>query len=304
MKQLETANKYLVIDLGATNLRLAVYDAGRLSQKIILQTPKTLPKLETLLERSIKKLLEKQGAKPSCIAISAAGPVKNGLVYLTNITANYVDIKTKLEKTFALPVEIVNDAAAAVLAEKELRNQKVSSIVYITFSTGIGGGVIKNGQLVWFNRVKDEIGHMKIDSDYGSMCKCGGMGHWENFSSGRSLPNFFLKWAKKNKKKVGLRRFDDAARMFERFRAGDKMSVEFFEEVARLNAKAIDLVVEKYSPELIVFGGSVARNNKELRSGIEKKRKSRVPIMLTKHGDDISLLGAGLYLNQKSLTRG
>jgi glucokinase len=245
----------------------------------------------------MEKLKQESGF--AAIGISAAGPLKNGMVFLTNVTGNYVEFKTPIEKAFKLPVTVINDGAAAVLAEKQFGYGKgKSSVIYITISSGIGGGLIKNEKLVWFPNVKQELGHLKIDSEYNVICKCGGMGHWQAFSSGLSIPNFFKVWMKKRSKGVVPIKYRDVFKLFNQYQKGDKMVMEFFDEVGRKNAKAIDMIAKKYQPEVIVLGGSVAQHNKEvIRAGINKYRKTKIPLEFTNLGDEICLLGAFVYAN-------
>lgn len=297
--QSKNLNNTALIDLGATNTRFALADnRGHLFYNFRVKTQRSEARVIKSLIEGLEKL--KKEASFNKIGFSVAGPVKQNKVYLTNVTGNYVDLVGPLEKVFNLPVSIINDCAGAVLAEKEIGLGKgKESVVYITISSGLGAGVIRNNKLLWFSSIKEEPGHIRIDSKYGLMCRCGGVGHWEKYTSGLYLPQFFKAWNKKRGKRTVPIKYSDVFKLFRQHQKGDTLVIEFFDEVGKISAKAIDMVAKKYQPEVIVLGGSVAQNNKDvILGGIEKHRTSSVPIVFTNLGDEICLLGAFFYANK------
>ena len=99
-----------------------------------------------------------------------------------------VPLRALLEDQTGLPVILHNDAHAAALGEWYFGSgQGCQDFVYVTVSTGIGGGIIANGQLLLGRKgLAGEIGHMQIQSD-GPVCSCGQTGCWESLASGTAL---------------------------------------------------------------------------------------------------------------------
>ena len=130
---------------------------------------------------------------------SACGPIDHrwgSVVRPPNLPFREIPLAGPLGEEFGLPVRLANDCHAGVLGEVIFgaaggrRN-----LVYITFSTGIGGGVICNGRLVLGREGNAaEIGHFHVDTTYNLPCGCGGTGHWEGYASGRFIPRFFARW--------------------------------------------------------------------------------------------------------------
>ncbi len=288
--------KILAVDIGGTKTRLAV-----VSEKEILflekrKTPLSEEALLGLLSARIERILKKMSVDG--IAVSLAGPVKkDGRVYLTNITKTEIDLQSFLEKRFDLAVVLVNDGLAAVLAEKKYgygRGKK--NLLYITLSTGIGGGAVKDGRLVWFSDIQDEFGHQVIDRTYKTRCGCGGIGHWESLTSGRALAEFMKAWAKREGKRIDPEKYRDVFDVFSAYAAGDRLVGEFLKEAGRINAAGIDRLDRKFRPEVIVLGGSVALCNREvIEEGIKRYLKTETPLEFSRLGDEISLLGAVAY---------
>lgn len=297
---LKNINRTLAIDLGATNLRIAVVEDGKIIKFSKQSTPHNLGKILSIIRKEGSKI----GKNCERVGVSVAGPVADGQVYLTNITGKWHNFREIFSEIFSgKPVVILNDAAAATIAEAKL-GSKSDSLIYITISTGIGAGVLKNDKLINFQHIKEEIGHLKIDSEYQRVCKCGGMGHWEAFCSGRNLHAFFRLWCKKNKKAYKAVKYWNVERLFEEAKRKDRLALAFFDEVGRLNSAALAMLIEKYQPEKVVFGGAVAAKNWEIiEAGLKKYYKGKVPLTITNHGDEISLLGAALVAGEMQLEK-
>lgn len=186
-------------------------------------------------------------------------------------------------------------------AGKNLKN-----LVYVTLSTGIGGGVYAdNNLLLGKDGNAVEIGHMIIDPEGKLKCGCGKKGHWEAYCSGRNIPNFVRlvlreKFKVKNSllfKQVGK----DLSKLttellFNCARAGDKLALQLVEEIGKLNAIGFTNLINAYDPELITVGGGLALNNPKLILDSIKKYVEdylRVPeIKITPLGERIVLYGA------------
>ena len=296
----------IAIDLGATNLRVAIISKrGKCLKKIQSKTPKkgSSPQIIiTEIIRLIQIILKDSKTNFKGICVSAAGPIdhqKGEIVNPPNIPFKKIPIIKPLNKFFKLPVSLYNDCNAAVWGEKHFgAGRKFKNIVYITISSGIGGGAIVDGHLLLGKSGSAvEIGHFKIDTKYNFPCGCKkGKGHWEGYCSGNNLPRFFKFWLKKNKIKFSAKNTKTSKDIFGSARKKEKIVLRFLEEIGKLNAAGLNNVIVAYDPEIITLGGSVVLCNKEFifpyfRKYLENYLK--VPkIIVTPLKEDVVLFGA------------
>ena len=296
----------IAIDLGATNLRVALISKrGKCFKKIQSKTPKKGVSPQIIVAeiiRLIQIILQDTKANLKGACVSVAGPVdyqKGEVVNPPNIPFKRIPIVKPLSKFLKLPVLLYNDCNAAVWGEKHFGvGKKFKNIVYITISSGIGGGAIVDGHLLLGKSGSAaEIGHFKIDTKYNFPCGCKkGKGHWEGYCSGNNLPHFFKFWLKTNKINFSTKNIKTSKDIFDLARRKEKIVLKFLEEIGRLNAAGINNVIVAYDPEIIVLGGSVVLYNKEFILPYFKKyieRFLKVPkITITPLKEDVVLFGA------------
>jgi len=179
--------------------------------------------------------------------------------------------------------------------------KKYSTLVYITMSSGIGGGaIVNNCLLLGKDGNAAEIGHMHVDSEYNLKCSCGkGLGHWEAYASGNNIPKFFRAWLLKNGDSISTMEIESpwtAKNIFDAARKKDKIALKFMEELGKINGRGLSNVIAAYNPEIIILGGAVVLNNSELVLEYAKKyidKFLRWPsIKITTLGENAPLLGA------------
>lgn len=259
----------IAVDLGGTNLRAALVgsDATVLAY-VAVPTPTTGSGGE-VITAAIAALVEAllaspQGREATTIGVASAGPLDLGrgwVVKSPNIAFPVVDIVGPLRERFGLAVSLINDARAGVLGERWAGAARGSdNAVYVTLSTGIGGGAVVNGHLLLgANGNAGEIGHIPVDTRYNLVCGCGFAGHWEGYASARYVPRFFAAW----REEADLRRvvFDASSTraIFEAARAEDPVALAFMEALGEVNARGISGVIVAYNPEVIVLDGPLAR---------------------------------------------
>ncbi|MEM2110538.1 MAG: ROK family protein [Candidatus Bathyarchaeia archaeon] len=306
------------VDLGGTNVRIALGKSdGQFLARLSEETEKKKGP-EGVSKQIIKMIRSLLGEKFSIkdvqgIGIGSTGPLnldKGGLMKPTNIPYDFVPLVKPLEDEFRLPVYLMNDCVSAVVGEKYFgAGREHENLVYITLSTGIGGGIyVNNHLLIGKDGNAHEIGHFTIDYEGRLQCNCGKRGHWEGYCSGEGIPNFvelLLKDKKpkeiegsslaeslKSGQKISAKTLYDAAK------SGDQLANELVEKIGVLNAIGFACVVDAYDPSLITVGGTIALKNTELvldpiKRHIEEHARNRVPeIILTSLGDDIGLYGA------------
>ncbi len=186
--------RYASIDIGATNIRVATGDESGISERITEATDKTRGALG-IVSQIIRmlKTLDLRGLK--AIGVGSIGPLRISegcIVGAPNLPFKEVPIVKPLEGEFKVPVRLINDCSAAALGEHVYgAGRGINNLVYVTLSTGIGGGAIVDGHLL---QGKDgnahEVGHLTIDPYSELTCGCGCRGHWEAYCGGMNIPNY------------------------------------------------------------------------------------------------------------------
>lgn len=185
------------VDLGGTQIRTAVLRGPTLLSRVSLLTGEqpTPDRIIPRLFAAVQEALEKAGTTLEQIAgigLAAPGPMDNktGVIFSPpNLSGwNHVPLRDIFTEQFHIPVFVENDANTAGLGEYMFgAGHGSSNMVYLTISTGIGGGVIMDGNILeGCNGTAGELGHMTIDW-HGERCSCGNIGCLENIASGTSI---------------------------------------------------------------------------------------------------------------------
>lgn len=180
------------IDLGGTNLRGARIEGGKIvSEPYHIPTPDSPEKIVDALVEVINHF---QGDSICGVGIATAGVVNCQTGEVVGSTGNLpgwagTKIKQVVESKVGLPVYVENDANAAAYGESRVDElRKKNCIVVVTLGTGIGGGIVIDGNLLhgsgW---AAGEIGHIAISLDNSRLCTCGLYNCWEAYGSGRGL---------------------------------------------------------------------------------------------------------------------
>jgi glucokinase len=298
----------VAVDIGATNIRVAAGDENRLNAKRSEATDR-LNGPEGV-SKQIARMIRSLEVKPKAIGVGSIGPLdlKMGAIGATpNFAFKHIPIVVPLEEDLGVPVRIANDCGAAVIGEQVYgAGRGMSNIFYVTFSTGLGGGAIVDGNpLNGKDGNAPEIGHLVIDKETELVCGCGCRGHWEAFCSGANIPNFariLFRDRDLGKGLLGKMVGGDLGRLtseivFNAAKRGDADALYVVSEVGKVNAVGFADIVNAFDPELITIGGSVALNNPELilepiQRGVDAYIINRKPkIMLTPLGADVVLYG-------------
>jgi glucokinase len=213
-------------------------------------------------------VMEKAGVKSEmldAIGISAPGPmdVKRGVLIAPPNNPGWKDVPivAMVQKTLKAPVYFNNDANAGALAEHFFGQYRgVRNLVYLTFSTGIGGGIIANGQLI--QGVTDtggEVGHHIIDPN-GPMCGCGNRGCWEAYVGGRNLAERLKSQIREGNIKtrvvdhaggidhIDVRALELAAK------EGDRFAMAEWDQLTERMAQGIGNLIMILNPDVIILG--------------------------------------------------
>jgi glucokinase len=305
------------VDLGATRIRVCVGDeSGKLFWRKSTQMPRP-PRVEDYVDHLVGRVREGVENSPrkediAGIGVASIGPLdlhEGRMAFPSNLPYKTVPIVEPLKKAFGVRVVLMNDARTAALGERRFGAGRAhENLVYITISTGIGGGAIVDGHLL---SGKDgnagEIGHVTVDPQERLRCGCGRRGHWEAYCSGRNLPNLAKMLASKWRgDAVGIisevKKADsgrpDSTGILRAAKEGDRFAEHVAMEMGKFNALGFANVINSYDPSLITVGGGVTLNNQELvlkpiRELVPEYAVNRPPpIVVTPLGDDVGLLGA------------
>ncbi len=246
---LTTEKRAIGIDVGGTHTRGALIGAdGSATQTIEKATTKTSP-LEGV-ENIIDELILNKNV--SVIGIGTAGRVdfeKGEVVYATGNLHNWskINLKLILEAKYSIPVVVDNDVNAATYAHWFLMKGKPRNMSYIAVGTGLGSGLILNGELYRGKHGNaGEIGHIVIPGNE-RRCTCGKKGCVETLLSGRFI-------REEHEKAFGDFAWDD---FLKRLNSKDTWSKSLINEMSSKAAWLIDLLVNVLDIEKIYFGGIV-----------------------------------------------
>jgi glucokinase len=323
------------IDLGGTQIRTAVLHGGKLLSRISLLCGEN-PTPERIIPRmfqSVEQALSNAGVNLEQIAgigIGAPGPLNShtGIVYCPPNLPGWINVplSSLFVEHFERPIYIENDANAAALGEYMFGAGRGSKeMVYLTVSTGIGGGVISDGKIIEGVRgTAAELGHMTIDM-YGERCNCGNIGCLEAVASGTAIArhanraiaqgqaNELLEFALHEQKEIELNTPEDnaedaksslhvnASMVAKAARAGIPVAQEIINRAAEGLGVGLVNIIHIFNPELIILGGGVTQMGEMLlgpAKRIIETRAMQVPresarIVMAELGSDVGLIGAG-----------
>ena len=258
---------YLAVDVGGTKTAISVWresamtmDGGTpdLLGKRVWPTRSNGPEANvSCIKSEAGALLGELGIEASALAsvgISGGGSVdaeRGVFVTIPNLVGwDNFPVAPRLSEIFGVTARVENDANACALAERAFgAGEGVDNMAFLTFSTGLGAGLIVDGRLLrGAGNLAGEIGHATIVRD-GLPCGCGRRGCLEAYASGVGMAA----------RLALLREVDPslattAREVVERARAGDAFSVEFLRETARYLAMGLSQLIFCVNPERIVLG--------------------------------------------------
>ncbi len=253
-------------DIGGTNTRVGlVREDGKIIRVRKFPTPVDgMPEdIPICIARTLLDIAE--DIPLAGLGIAAAGPVDTRagtLDHPPNIPFDTVPIVTPIRQVTDLKVVFRNDCRAAVLGEVFAgAGRGYSTVVYITISTGIGGGVFTNGKvLTGRGGNAGEIGHFPVDNTWLLSCSCGLSGHWEGYASGKGIPLFFQEWCRVN----DILCTDTIPSAILRVSEENGVYNGFRDALAQINGRGLSAVIVAYDPDCIILDGMVIQNNPDL----------------------------------------
>ncbi len=305
--------RFIVVDLGGTQIRAALVQAdGRMEARVAMATQASegLEAVLARIEGAIRQVWP-PGEEIAALSLTAPGPTDDRqgvLLFAPNLPGwENVPLRDRLQGTFGVPTFVGNDANLAALGERRFgAGQGVNDLVYLTVSTGIGGGLILGGKLFEGARgLGGEVGHIVVEAE-GPLCGCGNRGCLEALASGTAIglaaraalrsgeSSLLQDWARGEPERITAREVAQAAR------AGDGLARRLLERAGFYIGVALVSLMYLLNPSLFVIGGSVAKAGELLFGPIEETVRARAPevywretpILPAALGDDVGLLGA------------
>ena len=265
-------NKYLLgIDIGGTKLAVVVANhQGQLLHKIKQPTQASQGSQSVLDEiKSLGHQVLAQAnlspAEVACIGVSCPGPVdcKTGIIFAPPNLPGWgkIPLKTILEKEFSIPAKFENDANAAALAELMFgAGIGYKNLIYLTMSTGIGGGIVIEGRLYrGAHNSAGEVGHQILLPD-GPLCGCGRRGCLEALCSGTALSRIMKEEAGRHPDSLMLKlaggKIEDLAPpiLIEAAQAGDKVALQIWEQAGYYLGWGLANLANILDPEIFILG--------------------------------------------------
>jgi glucokinase len=299
---------HIAVDIGGTQLRAGLYRLNSI-KPVKLVKISTHHNDDTPIHRLIS-LIESiwpEELEISSIGVAAPGPVNpfEGIIYTApNIPGweNY-PLSTYLRDYFEVPVLLGNDANLAALGEWQYgAGRGHSHLVYITVSTGVGGGIIvENRPLLGTKGLAAEIGHITVLPD-GPICSCGCPGHLEALASGTAIARWFSEaLASGNPSILSGHQNPKSSEIAEAANKGDDLAIAAFRQAGTYLGLGIINLLHIFNPSIVIIGGGVSRSGNLLLEPVKTILKEQVissryldDLIITSPnlGDEAGLVGA------------
>lgn len=252
------------------------------------------------------------------ISIAAAGGIdmEKGIITISPNLPGWTNISLRsiVEKKYKTNVFLLNDANAAALGEHRFGAGKgANNLIYITVSTGIGGGIIIDGRLYsGASGGAGEVGHMTIDAN-GPVCNCGNIGCWETLASGTALAKEVIRRINAGEKSLLTEMVEGkienitAKEVSLAAQNGDRLASEVVARVVNYLGTGMVNLVNILNPEIIIVGGGMSKMGGLLFDPLRQIVRERafklsaqaVRIVPAQLGDDAGVIGAAVFAFQQ-----
>ena len=300
------------IDVGGTTVKMGLFTTeGELLDKWEIPTRKEDGGAYILndVAASVEaKLAEKNIAKEDVAGagIGVPGPtLDTGYVSIcVNLGWKDKNPANELSELLSIPVKAGNDANVAALGEMwKGGGEGYLDVVLLTLGTGVGGGIIINGEIAPSHRgVGGELGHITVNPDEEATCNCGNHGCLEQDASATGVVRIAKKLLAASKEESSLRTLETvtAKDVVDAAKAGDHLAVEAVEVLGKYLGLVVANVALTVDPDVFVIGGGVSKAGQVLIDVITKYYHNfakiigdnKAKVVLAKLGNDAGIYGA------------
>lgn len=272
------------IDIGGTNTVFGIVDArGNVIASSSIKTGKHADVKDYIaeLKSALTSLIESHDAVDKIAGIGVGAPNGN---YFTGCIENppnlpwegKIPLAHLLNEAFGVPVALTNDANAAAIGEMTYGVARgMKDFIMITLGTGVGSGIVVNGQLVYgHDGFAGELGHVIVKPSNGRMCGCGRTGCLEAYCSATGVARTAREFLEIRTEPSKLRDLPieeiTSKDVYDAAMAGDNLAKEIFEYTGDIMGRAFANFIAFSSPEAIVLFGGLARSGELLMKPIKE----------------------------------
>jgi glucokinase len=310
----------LAVDIGGTKTIVAlVLPTGKiLSRRYYLTladegTRAVINKLSSTINRSIAQA-RLRNTELMGIGIATAGilDTRRGIVTTSPNLPGWhnIPLRDVIAARSGLTTYLINDASAAALGEHRFgAGRGFDNLLYLTVSTGIGGGIIINGELYsGADGCAGEFGHMTIEAD-GPECHCGNFGCLEALASGWAIAREAVTRINQGERSSIAELVDGienitAETVAKAARQGDRLACDIIAKAANYLGIGLANLVNIFNPELIIIGGGLSKMGNMLLEPARKVIKDRafrlpaqsVRIVRARLGSNAGIIGAAIHV--------
>jgi len=269
-------SKVIAVDLGGSYLRIALLRGNKILKYEKKETPKNKNDLIKVLIESIDSLMSKE---VKGIGVASPGPLINGIIKNPpNIPLKNYNLRKVLKDKFKVRVEIENDASCVALAEAKYGCKKKNFFI-LTLGTGIGGGIIINGELYKGGGYAGELGYIVLDN-------------------GKS---FEYLASKKRTIFLSEKYFGKKVLISDLIKMNDSRAKKIIKELSSYLGQGIASLINVFDPEVVVLAGGIREIGGGFLSQVKKEAyryillPKKTPIVWSKL-EHPGILGAGLLI--------
>ena len=305
----------LGIDIGGTNTVFGIVDArGAVIASSSIKTAKH-PKVEDYVDelyKEITRLLESNDAVGKIQGIGVGAPNANYFTGIIEESANLIwhgkiPLAQMLQDKFGIPVAITNDANAAAIGEMTYGAARgLKDFIMITLGTGVGSGIVVNGQLVYgHDGFAGELGHLTVKRNNGRLCGCGRTGCLEAYCSATGVARTAREFLEIRTEPSLLRNLDideiTSKDVYDAAMQGDKLAKEIFDYTGKILGESMADMMLFSSPKAFILFGGLAKSGdlllKPLKEALDKNLmfafKGKPQVLLSELKEaDAAVLGA------------
>jgi glucokinase len=300
----------IAIDLGGTQIRAALIDRQGVIHIRCAEPTRATAGPETVIGQIAAlaaKAREGFDAKRIIGAgVSSPGPIDTmrgvALAIPTLMGFNDFPLRARLEGRLGMTVALENDGISAALGEwRHGAGKGISNLVYVTVSTGIGGGVILGNRVLRGRQgMAGHVGHMSFMQD-GETCACGNRGCFEAYASATAFTRrAIMRAAADPATRLGKTSEPiDAAAVFEAARQGDGLAKALVQEEAQYLGQGFASLLHLFNPDVLIMGGGLSNQFDDLQGDIVASLQSsampafrNTPIRRAALGENSGLHGA------------
>ncbi|WP_297929793.1 ROK family protein [uncultured Coprobacter sp.] len=303
------------IDIGGTNTVFGIVDArGTIIASGSIKTNKfnEVEDYVNELHTELLRLLEQNNATDKIMGIGVGAPNGNYFNGTIEFAPNLpwrgvIPLAQMLTDRFGIPVSLTNDANAAAIGEMTYGAARgLKDFIMITLGTGVGSGIVINGQLVYgHDGFAGELGHVIVRPNNGRLCGCGRTGCLEAYTSATGVARTAREFLEVRNEPSSLRQIPiqdiTSKDVYDAAITGDKLALEIFDYTGKILGEAFANFIAFSSPKAIILFGGLAKAGdlilKPIKEAMDRNTlniyKGKVKVMFSELKEsDAAVLGA------------